>query len=143
LDFIGPFLTERWYVVVVALLVLFWVVRKVVQAALKWGLVLAVLAAVVFYGVNYREHVVNFGKNVGSTVAAEIKDDAMRALRSEFKDAHYEGKSDGSFVVSSRSVKLAGKTGTREAKVTFKNHTFDIKMDDALNALVEQVKERR
>jgi hypothetical protein len=86
---------------------------------------------------------VKFGRNVGSTVATELKDDAMQAIRHEFKDAHYDGKANGSFVVSSRSVKLEGKTGAREAKVTFKNHTFNIKMDDALDALVEQVKERR
>jgi hypothetical protein len=142
-DALVPFLTERWYVVVIALVILFWVLRKVVQAALKWGLVLAVLAGIVIYGTHYRERVMKFGKEVGGTVATEIKDESLNALRNEFKDAHYESGRDGSFVVASRSVKLEGKTGQREAQVTFKGHRFTIKMDEAWNALVEQVRQRQ
>jgi len=142
-DSVVPFLTQRWYVVVIALLILFWVLRKVVQAALKWGLVLVIVAGVIFYATSDRDRLLKLGKNVGTTVAAEVKEDALHALRTEFEDARYEGGADGNFVVSSRSVKLEGKTGTREAKVTFKGRTFDIKMDDALNSLVEQVRERR
>lgn len=143
MDSVVPFLTQRWYVVVIALVILFWVFRKVVQAALKWGLVLAIVAGVIFFATSDRDRLLKLGKNVGSTVAAEVKEDALNALRNEFKDARYEGGPGGRFVVSSRSVKLEGETGAREAKVTFKGRTFDIKMDDALNSLVEQVKERR
>lgn len=143
MDFLLPFLTERWYVVVIALLVVLWVVRKIVKAALKWVLVLAVVAVVVFYGANYRDRLVKLGRNVGTSVAAEVKDEAMKALRNEFEDARYEGGAGGKFVVSSRSVKLEGKTGAREATLTFRGRSVQIRMDDALRTLVEEIRARR
>ncbi len=143
MDFLGPFLAQRWYVVLIALLVFLWIATKIVKAVFRWGLLLLLVAGLWIYGASYRHRLVELGRQAGATVAAEAEDEALKVFRDEFRDARYTGGADGSFVISSRNLKLEGKSGAREARVTLAGHSFTVKMDAAWNALVEEVKRRQ
>jgi len=135
LDFIVPFLQERWFIVVAAIVVLFVVIR-IVKTVIKWVLVLAILAGLFFYGASYKDQLLE----IGSAVTAEAKNQALKAISGEMKEAQYKQNPDGSFTVTTKSLKLEGKPGSNEVQVTFMNQTFTMKLDDVVNALIEQAK---
>ena len=56
------FLQDRWYVAVIALVVLFLVV-KLVKTAVKWVVVLLGAAVVLYYGYQYKDEL-NSAKNL-------------------------------------------------------------------------------
>jgi hypothetical protein len=129
------FLQERWFIIVAAIVVLFLVVR-IVKTVVKWVIVLAVIAGLYFYGASYKDQLLD----IGTAVSAEAKNQAVKAFSNEMKDAQYKQNPDGTFTVTTKSLKLDGNPGSNEVKVTFMNQTFTMKMDDAVNALVEQAK---
>jgi cytochrome c-type biogenesis protein CcmE len=129
------FLQERWFIIVAAVLVLF-IVLRIAKTVVKWVIVLAVIAGLYFYGANYKDQLLN----IGTAVSAEAKNQAVKAFSSELKDAQYKQNNDGTYTVTTKSLKLDGQPGSNEVKVTFMNQTFTMKLDDALNALIEQAK---
>jgi hypothetical protein len=52
MDQIIGFLQERWYIVILAVIALF-IVMKIIRTAIKWVIVLAVIAAILIYGFNF------------------------------------------------------------------------------------------
>lgn len=46
------FLQERWLIVLIAIVVLFIVIR-IARTVMKWFIVLAIIAAILIYGFNY------------------------------------------------------------------------------------------
>lgn len=135
MDFVMSFLQERWFVIVAAIVVLF-IVIKIVKTVVKWIIVLAVLAGLFFYGASYKDQLMD----IGTTVTAEVKSQAVKVVAGEMKEAQYKQNADGSFTVTTKSVRLDGKPGSSEVKVTFMNQTFTMKVDDVLNGLIEQAK---
>ncbi|MFE5323974.1 hypothetical protein ACFQ88_35390 [Paenibacillus sp. NPDC056579] len=135
MDFIVPFLQERWFIIVAAIVVLF-VVIKIVKTVIKWILVLAILAGLFFYGANYKDQLLE----IGTAVTAEVKNQAIKTISGEMKEAQYKQNADGTFTVTTKSLKLEGNPGSNEVKVTFMNQTFTMKMDEVVNALIEQAK---
>lgn len=139
MDFITSFLSERWYVIAAALLIMFLVV-KVVKTVVKWVVVLAVLAGLFFYGASYKDQILELGTTVGAKVATEVKDQAVKSIADEMKDAKYKQNADGSFTVTTKSVKLEGKPGSSDVQVTFMNQTFTMKLDNVLRGFIDQAK---
>ncbi|MED4603341.1 hypothetical protein P9314_22200 [Paenibacillus validus] len=139
MDFIMNFLQDRWYVIVGALVVLF-IVVNLVKTVMKWILVLAVLAGLFYYGANYKDQLLEFGTTVGAQAAAEVKAQLARTFSEEIKEAKYAANPDGSFTVTTKSIKLEGKAGEGDVKVTFMNQTFTVKMDDVIKGLIDQAK---
>ncbi|UUZ84001.1 hypothetical protein LJK88_09690 [Paenibacillus sp. P26] len=135
----SAFLADRWYILLIALVVLFLVI-KIVKTVVKWIIVLAVLAGLFFYGASYKDQLMNLGTTVGAKVAEEAKTQAFKAISEEAKEAQYKQNPDGSYTVSTKSVKLTGKPGSNDVQVTFMNQTFTIKADETLNVLIEQAK---
>ncbi|TBL71550.1 hypothetical protein [Paenibacillus thalictri] len=139
MDFIMPFLQDRWYVIIAAIVVLFIVVR-IVKTIVKWVIIVAVLAGLWFYGASYKDKLVELGTTAVNSAVSEVKDQAVKAITNEAKEAQYKANPDGSFTISTKSLKLEGKPGTSEVKVTFMNQTFTMKADDMVNALIDQAK---
>ncbi|MCR8629916.1 hypothetical protein [Paenibacillus radicis (ex Xue et al. 2023)] len=135
LDFLVSFLQERWFIIVGAIVVLFLVVR-ILKTVVKWVIVLAVLAGLFFYGASYKDQLLD----IGAAVSTEAKNQAVKAFSNEMKEAQYKQNSDGTFTVTTKSLKLDGNPSSNEVKVTFMNQTFTMKMDEAVNALIEQAK---
>lgn len=139
MDFISTFLAERWFVIVGALVVLL-IVIAVVKTVVKWVIVLALLAGLFFYGASYKDQLLELGSTVGAKVAEEAKAQAMKVITEEAKDAKYKQNPDGSYTVTTKSVKLNGKLGENSVQVTFMNQTFTLKLDDLTKSLIEQAK---
>ncbi|NOU92839.1 hypothetical protein GC093_06280 [Paenibacillus sp. LMG 31456] len=135
MDFLLSFLQERWFIIVGAIVVLFLVVR-ILKTVVKWVIVLAVLAGLFFYGASYKDQLLD----IGTAVSTEAKNQAVKAFSNEMKEAQYKQNADGTFTVTTKSLKLDGNPSSNEVKVTFMNQTFTMKMDDAVNALIEQAK---
>ncbi|MEK3720540.1 hypothetical protein [Paenibacillus sp. FSL H8-0034] len=135
MDFITSFLQERWYVILLAIVILFVVVR-IVKTVIKWVIVLAILAGLYFYGASYKDQLLN----IGATVTTEVKNQAIKVVSNEMKDAQYKQNADGSYTVTTKSLKVDGMPGASEVTVTFMNQTFTMKLDDMLKALIEQAK---
>ncbi len=129
------FIHDRWFVIIVALIVLV-VVVNVIKTVAKWILVLAILAGVIVYGMNYEGE----WKDIGATLVNDAKEQAIEALAGEAKEAEYKQNEDGTYTVTTKNLRLDGKIGSNEAKLTFKGQTITIKLDETLNAFIEKIK---
>lgn len=136
------FLQQQWILVVIALVVVALVV-KLVKTVVKWIIVLAIAAGILFYGANYKDKLVDIKDTLGASITAEAKDQVLKTLAGEGKDAKYTINPDGSFSIQSKSLQVEGKTGSNDVKVTFMGQTLNLKLDDAVKAFVEQAKKNQ
>jgi hypothetical protein len=137
MDQLMPFIQDRWFVVVAAVVVLL-VVIKIVKTVMKWVLVLAIVAGLLFYGANYMDQIKQVGGEILQNAKGDLRDEALKALAGE--DAAYKQNADGSFTIVKGNVQLEGKAGSNEVKITFMGQSVTLKVDDALKALIEQAK---
>lgn len=133
------FAQDRWFLIVAAVIVLF-IVIGVVKTLIKWLLVIVIIGALVLYGANYKDKLQNIGASVVSKAGTEMKDGVAKALASEAKEAQYKANADGTFTITTKSLKVEGKVGSNDVKVTFLNTSFTMKADGVLNAFIEQAK---
>lgn len=130
------FVQEKWWIVLAAVVALA-VVVSVVKTVVKWVLIVAIVGAVVLYGANYKEELTA----VGDQLLEDAKEQAIQALVTQTLNADYEAESDGTFVVSTESVRVEGKEGSDEVTLYWngvKVGTFA--MDAAIQAALEQAK---
>lgn len=131
------FLREHWFVVLLALIAL-WIVIKLVKTVIKWVLVIAIIAAVIIYG----GYTMDDLKSVGTQVVDTVKDELLRVMTSEMKDAQYKQNEDGSFTVYSKNVELSGKPGEPVVTVKFKGQTISkFQIDETIESFIEQSKQ--
>lgn len=135
------FLQERWYIILIAIVVL-WLVIKTVKTVVKWVIVLALLFGLVYYGSNYvgKISLEELKTNVTHKVTSEMKEQALKAIVGEAKEAKYMQNPDGSYTVSTPRIKLDAKPGANEAIVTFLGQKFTLPIDSTLQNFVEQAK---
>ncbi|MFC0214386.1 hypothetical protein ACFFK0_18295 [Paenibacillus chartarius] len=133
------FAQEQWYLLAGALVVLFIVVR-VVKTVVKWVIVLALLAGLAVYGVNYTDQLASIGASVGQKVAEEVQAQAVKAFQDEAKEAKFTANKDGSFAITTKSLKVEGKAGSDQVTVTFMGQSFQMSASSAVNAFIEQAK---
>ena len=144
MDVLASFLIAHWILVLAGLLVLF-LVFKLLKALFKWLLILAVLALLVLFGMQYRKtH--GGGQSSGfaseAAMVAAMKDRALDALRAEMQDAKVERHKDGSFTLHTQSVQVDGKPGDKQARVRFMDHTFHVDMDHDWKQLLDEAQKR-
>ncbi|WP_127586607.1 hypothetical protein [Paenibacillus koleovorans] len=141
MDQLTAFLQDRWIVIVVALVVLFLVI-KIVKTVVKWVIVLAVLAGLFYYGASYTDKLKELGTeavNAAKDAVASAKDEALQKLAA--KDAKYTANADGSYTVIAGQVKLEGKPGVNEVSISVAGTpSFKIPLDDAVKAIIEGAK---
>jgi outer membrane murein-binding lipoprotein Lpp len=133
------FAQDRWFLIIAAVIVLF-IVIGVVKTVLKWVLIIVIVGALVLYGANYKDKLQNISTSVVSKASTGIKDEAVKALTSEAKEAKYQANADGTFTITTKSLKVEGKAGSNDVKVTFLSTTFTLKADGIINAFIEQAK---
>jgi hypothetical protein len=133
------FAQDRWYLIVAAIIVLF-IVIGIVKTVVKWILVIAIVGALIVYGASYKDKIKDIGASVVSQVGDEIKDKAVNTLTSEAKDAQFKANPDGTFLITTKSLKVEGKAGTDEVQVTFLGKSFKMNANAAVNAFIEEAK---
>ncbi|HZG57589.1 hypothetical protein [Paenibacillus sp.] len=130
------FVQDKWWVILAAVVALL-VVVSVVKTVLKWVLALAIVAAVLTYGANYKDELTT----MSDQMLAEAKDQAFQALVAGAIDAQYESKADGTYAVFTSSVRVEGKEGSNEVTVFWKGvriGTFEI--DATIRAFLDGAK---
>jgi hypothetical protein len=133
------FAQERWYLLVGALVVLFIVVR-VVKTVVKWIIVAALLVALAVYGANYKDQLQSLGASIGQKAAGEVGDQALKAFKDEANEAKFAANPDGTFTITTKSLKVTGKSGSDDVAVTFMGQTFHLGMNAAVKAFIDQAK---
>lgn len=129
------FLQDRWYIVLAAIVVLL-LVLKLVKTVVKWAIVLAIVAGLFYYGSAYKDDI----KTIGDTIVDKVKDQAFSIMENEAESADYTAKPDGTFTIHTDSLRVDGKAGDQEAKVTFKGKSFTVKIDGAVKKFIDSAK---
>lgn len=131
------FLQDRWLVVVAAVIVLF-IVIKIVKTVLKWVIVLAVIAGLIYYGSTYSDKFKDFGENVAATAIGAVNDLKEKAVQGlAGKDAAYKDNGDGTYTITSGSIRLDGKTGSDKVRITIAGVSAEFSLDDTLKRAIE------
>jgi hypothetical protein len=136
------FLQDKWLIVIIAIVVLF-LVMKVVKTFVKWIIVLAVVGFVLYYGSNYAGKLGDLKTTVGNVVAGEAKQQLTNAIVGEGKAAQYKKNADGSFTISTKNIKLEGKPGSDEAKVTFLGQSYTVSINKTIQKFIDQAKQNQ
>src|SRR5690606_6929184 len=118
MDPIILFLQERWYVLVIGLVLLF-ITFKVIKTVLKWIIFLAIVGVIVIYALNYRGELENWTSSIHSRITSEVKQQAVQAMRHEAQDARYKANADGSFSVTTKNLQVEVPAGSMNAEVTY------------------------
>lgn len=132
------FAQDNLVFIIIAIIALLLVI-SLVKTVIKWVIVAVVVIGILVYGYNYD---VDSLKDVGEKVLNYTKEEAIQLLLGDLQSAQYEQNQDGTFTISSKNVKLEGKIGSNDAKITVAGKSFDIKIDQAIQEYIEKVKNR-
>jgi hypothetical protein len=131
------FAQDRWYWIIGAVILLF-IVIGLVKTVIKWIIVIAIIGALVLYGANYKDKLQSIGTTVIAKASQEAQDGVTKAIAAEAKDAKYTANQDGTFVITTNSLKVEGKLGANDVQVTFMGAKFTMKSDGVMKTFVEQ-----
>jgi hypothetical protein len=138
----SAFVQDKWILIIVAIVVLF-LVMKLVKTFVKWILVLAVIGAVLYYGSTYAGELSNLKTTLGTAVANEAKQQITNAIVGEGKDADYVKHSDGSFTIHTKNIKLDGKPGSDEAEVSFLGQSYKVSINKTIQKFIDEAKQNQ
>lgn len=138
----SAFVQDKWMLIIVAIVVLF-LVMKLVKTFVKWILVLAVIAAVLYYGSTYVGELSGLKTTLGNAVATEAKQQITSAIVGEGKDADYVKHSDGSFTIHTKNIKLDGKPGSDDAEVSFLGQTYKVSINKTIQKFIDEAKQNQ
>lgn len=124
------FVQDKWYIIVGAIIAIF-IVINIVKTLVKWVIVLAIAAAIIYYGADYTEEL----KAAGSKIWELAMDEVYDVMKEEAQSATYTTNPDGSFTIESPNVKIEGAIDEDKVDVTFKGQTFQL---DRNNSFVEK-----
>lgn len=143
------FIQERWYVLVIGLIVVL-IVVNVVKTVAKWGIIVLVVLGLIMYSGYSLDDVKNLGtelvssgieelKEIGNKVADNVKQDALDAMVGEAKSATYAAGEDGSYTVTTSSLVVTGKAGSDEVSISVKGApAFKVKSNDVIADFIAQ-----
>lgn len=135
------FLTDHWYVIVIALLALF-IVIKIVKTVVKWVIVAAIVVGLLLYsGYTLDDLSVDNLRAIGTQAVETLKAQAVEAMAGEVSEAAYTDHGDGTYTVKTDSLELNGKLGESEVAVKFNGAPLGTwKIDEAIAALIDTAK---
>jgi hypothetical protein len=136
------FLQDKWLLVIIAIVVLF-LVMKLVKTFVKWIFVLAVVAFLLYYGSSYTGKLGDLKTTVGNAVAVEAKQQLTNAIVGEGKDAKYTKNADGSYTISTKNIKLDGKPGSDEVKVSYQGISYTVSINKTIQKFIDQAKQNQ
>ncbi|WP_058302394.1 hypothetical protein [Gorillibacterium timonense] len=122
----SAFLTDRWYVILIALIALFLVIR-IVKTVVKWLIVLIIAAGVLYYGYQYEGGLDSLKQTITTAATQSLQDEAVAMMKKEAESATYVKNKDGSYTITTSSLKVEGKPGEDEVTVTVLKQSFKMK----------------
>ncbi|MDN4074293.1 hypothetical protein [Fictibacillus terranigra] len=120
---------------VLAIIIFVFLFKLALRAALIFG-VIAIIAIFIF-GVSPNQ-MMDLGKQGVNSASTAYEKTIEPVFKKEMDDAKHVEKKDGSFVIQSKSVKITGKDGDKDAKVVYKGKTYDVDMN-VIQPLREQI----
>lgn len=136
-EHLAAFAEEQWWVILIALIVLI-IVIKVVKTIIKWLIVAVIVIVLVLYGLNYEPI-----QNAVGKVAEYSLDLAFDLMSGEANEAVYEVNEDGTFTVTSKSIRLTGSLDSDKVTVYVNNvRVAEVTITDAIEAFIEVAKEK-
>ncbi len=138
----STFIQDKWILILVAIVVLF-LVLKLVKTFVKWIVVLAIIAIVIYYGSTYAGGLSGLKTTLGNVVADEAKQQITSAIVGEGKNADYIKHADGSYTVHTNNIKLDGKPGVDEAEVTFMGKSYKVSINKAIQKFIDEAKQNQ
>lgn len=145
----STFIQEKWYVLLIALIIVI-IAVNVIKTIAKWGVILLIVFGVIMYSGYSLEDiksisasVVSSGieelKEIGTKVTEGIKEDAYKAMLDDGKNATYTENSDGTFSVKTDSIEVKGEKNKSEVSVSVKGApAFKVEMTDVVKQFIEQ-----
>lgn len=131
------FFKDHWLVLVIALVVLFMIVR-IVKTVLKWAIVAAIVLGIVVYSGYSMDDL----KEIGTKVADTVKQEAVNAMVGEAKNASFVNNPDGTFTVKTKNVELTGVPGENEVAVSFRGTELGKwELDSTIQTFIDQAKQ--
>jgi len=122
-------LQDRWVVAVVALAVIF-IVLKLIKTVLKWALVIVIVLGVLAYG----------GYSVTDLTDA-LKREAISVMPAGAEDAQYRDTGGGRFEVTASDLKLTGEAGSDRVRVAYRGIPLGSwPMDDVIREFVAKAR---
>lgn len=146
------FIQEKWYVLVIGLIIVL-VVINVVKTVAKWGLILLIVLGLIMYSGYSLEDVKQIGtelvtsgieelKEIGSKVADNVKQDALDAMVEEAKTATYEAGEGGAFTITTTSLVVKGQSGSDEVSISVKGApAFKVKSNEVIADFIAQAQQ--
>ena len=122
-------LQDHWVVAVVALAVIF-IVLKLVKTVLKWALVIAIVIGVLAYG----------GYNVND-LTETLKREAISVMTAGAGDARFRQLEGGAYEVTASDLKLTGEAGSDKVRVAYRGiplGTWD--MNEVIREFIERAR---
>ncbi|MFD0715237.1 hypothetical protein [Paenibacillus sp. GCM10027626] len=130
------FFKDNWVMLLIALVVLFLVI-KIVKTVVKWLIVAVIIIGVVVYS----GYTLDDLKDIGTKAIETVKQEVVSTMAGEVKDAKYTTNKDGSFTVTTKNLELTGMPGDRKVKVSFQGTpAIEMKIDDTIRNLIDQAK---
>lgn len=159
LDFSGydwdtwvAFIMERWYVILIALIIVL-IVVNVVKTVAKWGIILIVVLGLIMYSGYSLDDIKNIStglvssgieelKEIGSKVSDSVKQEALDKMVQEADKATYHVEKDGTFTITTNSIVLTGAAGQDEVEISVKGApAFKVKANEVVTQFIEQAKQ--
>ncbi|WP_232699236.1 hypothetical protein [Brevibacillus daliensis] len=135
------FAKDYWVILVLVLLGVF-VINFFLKAIYKLVLFALVIGAVLVFGFNYTpDQVVDMGREVVNGVDEVFTSTVKPLIEAEIKDADYEFKPDGSYIIKTTNIRIEGKKGDPQATVYYKNFNFNVNIDQLGQLAEEKIKE--
>jgi hypothetical protein len=135
----AAFVQDKWLLIIIAIVVLF-LVMKIMKTFVKWILVLAVIAAVLYYGSTYANKLSGLKTTLGNAVADEAKQQLTNAIVGEGKDADYIKHADGSYTIHTKNIKLDGKPGSDQAEISFMGQSYKVSINKTIQKFIDEAK---
>ena len=147
------FLTDRWYVLAIALVIMLLVI-KIVKTVVKWLLVAVIVVGVLLYsGYSLEDLRVDKLKEIGEQIKEQtvekiteqivgpLKREVLEAMAGESANAVYTVEEDGTFTVRSASLVITGKIGENEVSISYLGAPLgQVKVDETIASFIDQAK---
>ncbi len=137
-DQLLTFIQDKWLTILIVLIAII-VIFKIMKSIVKWLLILALVAGIVIYGSSYIGEI----KEIGTKIVDYSKEEAIKAFIGDSSDSSYETTDDGGYVITKGSFSLQGVKGSKDVVLIYKGQSINIKLDDALDKIVEAAQAER
>ncbi|MHA0856477.1 hypothetical protein [Paenibacillus sp. CMAA1364] len=133
----SDFLKDNWLVIVIALVVLF-MVLKLMKSMVKWLLAIVIVAGLLIYSGISIEKIGEVVTTVKDETVNNLKSEAMDMMLEEAKEAKYSENTDGSYKITTPNMTMKGEIGTETVQVTVKGVSVgEWKVNDSIITFIE------